>query len=335
MEELINKFTEEKQCKHKGEIYSVRDNGAVMRHFREGKKVRKDDGIWTFGKKDDQTGYMYIGTHRVHIIVATAFYGSRDSKVYVVDHIDTNRCNNRAENLRWLTRLENVLLNPITQKRVAFNCGSIENFIKNPSCLSVTKESKDLEWMRTVTPEEAANAYKNIMALTAKPLENKEKNTEKLEVKKSDWIFEKINHTNHKTLETTSFIKAISPKTALQMNWKTPTVFPCCPAEFKNNGVMDYYNQMETGGVFSINQYCAYVILEKALIDNDSAILVISKNTAFDAVKPYSLVEIYYSGGQYIHKSIQLFFKENGVKKRFTEMQGLKWEGEDSIDNYC
>lgn len=329
-------YTEEKQCEYKGEFYSARNNGAVMRHLREGKKARKDDGIWTFGKKNDKTGYMYIGTHRVHIIVATAFYGSKDSKVYVVDHIDTNRCNNRADNLRWLTRLENVLLNPITRKRVAFLCsGNIENFIKNPSCLRVTKESKDLEWMRTVTPEEASNAYKNIMAFSAKPTKGKEMNAEKQGVKKSDWIFEKINHTNHKTLENTSFTKAISPKTALQMNWKTPTEFPCCPAEFQNNCIMDYYNQMKHGGVFSINQYCAYVILDKALVENDSAILVVSKNTDLYAVKPYSLVEIYHSGGQYIHKSVKLFFEENGVKRRFTEMQGLKWEGEDSIDNYC
>ncbi|MBR5958394.1 MAG: HNH endonuclease, partial [Salinivirgaceae bacterium] len=94
-------------------------------------------------------------------------------------------------------------------------------------------------------------------------------------------------------------------------------------------------NQMKRGGVFSINQYCAYVILDKVLIENNSAILVVSKNTAIDALKPYSLVEIYHSGGQYIHKSVKLFFEENGAKKRFTEMQGLKWEGEDSIDNYC
>lgn len=331
MVEVCDYYTEEKQCEYKGEFYSARNNGAVMRHLREGKKARKDDGIWTFGKKNDKTGYMHIGNHRVHIIVATAFYSSRDSKVYVVDHIDTNRCNNRAENLRWLTRLENALLNPITRNRIAFLCGSIENFIKNPSCLRVTKENKNLEWMRTVTPEEASNAYKNIMALTAKPLTN----IEKTGSKKKEWIFEKRNHIIYNPTKTDFFTKALSPQTALQMNWKTPTEFPDCPADFQNNGLMTYFNRMKVGAVFSINQYCEYVIFDKALIENNSAILVVSKSTAIDAVKPYSLVEIYYSGGQYIHKSIQLFFEENGVKKRFTEMQGLKWEGEDSIDNYC
>lgn len=337
MVDVCDYYTEEKQCEYKGEIYSVRDNGAVMRHLREGKKVRKDDGVWTFGKKDDKNGYMYIGTHRVHIIVATAFYGSNDSKVYVVDHIDTNHCNNRADNLRWLTRLENALLNSNTRKRIAFLCGGdIEKFIKNPSCLrDLTGTNKDLEWMRTVTPEEAANAYNNIMALTVKPLKNAEDNVIKSVNKKSDWIFENRNHTNHEIAETTSFIKAKSPETALQMNWKTPTDFPCCPIDFQNNGLTEYLIRLKSGSVFSKNMFSEHVIIDKVLIENNSAILVISKDTTINAIKPYGLAKIYFSGGQFIHKGVSTFFEENGAKKRFTEMQGIKWEGEDSIDNYC
>ncbi|MBQ5790819.1 MAG: HNH endonuclease, partial [Thermoguttaceae bacterium] len=34
---------------------------------------------------------------------ATAFYGAHDPTKFVVDHKDTNRCNNRVENLRWFT----------------------------------------------------------------------------------------------------------------------------------------------------------------------------------------------------------------------------------------
>ena len=90
----INEYTRETTCEYKGEVYSVRDNGAVMRHAREGKKARKLDNVWTFGTKDKARGYMMISSHRVHIIVAKAFIpGNEDGKM-VVDHIDTNRCNN-------------------------------------------------------------------------------------------------------------------------------------------------------------------------------------------------------------------------------------------------
>lgn len=163
---MINDYKETKECFYKDEHYSVRDNGAVMRHPREGKKVRKDDGIWTFGIKNYQSGYMHFGNlggHRVHIIVATAFLGLRDTKTYVVDHIDTNRCNNRVENLRWFTKLENALNNEITRNKIIYICGSIEAFIQDPSILRTRIiGSPSLEWMRTVTPKEAAIAFENI-----------------------------------------------------------------------------------------------------------------------------------------------------------------------------
>ena len=50
-----------------------------------------------------------IGAVVVHRIVATAFHGEQPSEKHIVDHIDTNRRNNRAENLRWITRLDNLL----------------------------------------------------------------------------------------------------------------------------------------------------------------------------------------------------------------------------------
>ena len=170
---MINDYKDVKECFYKDEHYSVRDNGAVMRHLREGKKPRKDDGVWTFGVKNTQNGYMMLGQHRVHIIVATAFWGTRDSKVYVVDHIDTNRCNNRVENLRWFTRLENALNNEITRNKIISICGNIEVFIENPSILRerlVVEPS--LEWMRTVTKEEAAAAYENLKQYWAEQAKN-------------------------------------------------------------------------------------------------------------------------------------------------------------------
>lgn len=173
---MINYYKEVRECIYKDEHYSVRDNGAVMRHLREGKKARKDDGVWTFGIKNTQNGYMHFGNangHRVHIIVATAFYGARDSKIYVVDHIDTNRCNNRVENLRWFTKLENALNNEITRNKIIYICGSIEAFIENPSILRERLVGEpSLEWMRTVTKEEAATAFENLKQYWAEQAKN-------------------------------------------------------------------------------------------------------------------------------------------------------------------
>lgn len=168
----VNEYTREITCEYKGEVYSVRDNGAVMRHAREGKKARKLDNVWTFGTKDKTRGYMMISSHRVHIVVAKAFIpGNEDGKM-VVDHIDTNRCNNRVENLRWLTKLENVLLNEATLKRVTYLCGGdINKFIENPSCLQdLTGDNQDIMWMRTVSAEEAKLAFARISSWAKRPI---------------------------------------------------------------------------------------------------------------------------------------------------------------------
>lgn len=163
--DLLNDFTEERECDYKGEKYSVRDNGAVMRHAREGKATRKYDEMWTFGKPNDK-GYACIANVQVHRIVATAFHGAAPSPQHVVDHIDTNRQNNRPTNLRWLTKLENILLNDFTRKKIIYLCGSVESFLENPSQLK-GNESLDpnFSWMRAVTQAEAANTLENFSKL--------------------------------------------------------------------------------------------------------------------------------------------------------------------------
>ena len=337
MKTLIDNFSEEKDCEYKGEIYSVRDNGAVMRHLRVGKKARKDDGVWTFGTKDEAIGYMKIGQHRVHIIVATAFYGQKDSKVYVVDHIDTNRCNNRADNLRWLTRLENVLMNPVTLKRVTMLCGGdITKFLENPSCLrDLTGTNQDLTWMRTVSPEEAVTAYFNVMRWGLKPIDESNHKRTNIKNNKSEWIYKESHNYIVPTETASQLVKAKSPDTALQLDWRTPTDFPCCPTTLQNGGLEEYAAKLQVGNVFSSNQYSCHKVIDKALVDDGKALLVVTHDTTEDAVKPYGLAKIYCSGGQFVHESISTFFEENGAMQFFTEMQGLVWEGEESIDMYC
>ena len=64
----INDFTQEKTCTYKNETYSVRDNGAVMRHSRETGRKRNIDGDWTFGNLDDK-GFLRIGGEKINRIV--------------------------------------------------------------------------------------------------------------------------------------------------------------------------------------------------------------------------------------------------------------------------
>lgn len=57
------------------------------------------------GRQNKQVRY-------VHELVATAFYGERpigeDGKPMVIDHRDSNKFNNRIDNLEYITQAENV-----------------------------------------------------------------------------------------------------------------------------------------------------------------------------------------------------------------------------------
>lgn len=327
--ENIDIYKEVRECDYKGEHYSVRDNGAVMRHAREGKRIRKDDEQWTFGKQDAKTGYMLIGQARVHIICSFAFFGESDTKKYVVDHIDTNRANNRITNLRWITRLENVLKNPVTLKRVTMLCGGdITKFIKDPSCLrDLTGTNQDILWMRTVSPEDAENAYNNVMrwAMTAS------NNNFETTGTKDEWIYSP-SRPIHPNEIPTRFIDAASPANALQMDWKTPCNFVCCPSA-EEATLEDYYNNMHKDESFLTNKYTTDTIADFAWADDGKALLVavlIGKGA-----KDYALCKIYKQGIQFIHQSIQTFFTLDGMMKRFTILQGKEWTGPDSIDDYC
>jgi hypothetical protein len=45
---------------------------------------------------------------RVHSIICTLFHGPRPDSGYEIDHIDGNRSNNSAKNLRWVTHKQNM-----------------------------------------------------------------------------------------------------------------------------------------------------------------------------------------------------------------------------------
>lgn len=184
-----DEYTVEVTCTYKGEKYRVRDNGAVYR-LQKGKRKRQYDGYWTFGLQHPENGYMYISQERVHRIVATAFYGEPKDKNLVVDHIDTNRANNRPDNLRWVTRLENALNNPITRAKIIYICGSIQKFLDDPSILRTANVSdKNFGWMRAVSREEAKVSKERLEEWAKEMPEELKEKVERSEDGIDEWIF--------------------------------------------------------------------------------------------------------------------------------------------------
>ena len=330
----INDYKEERSCMFKGEEYLVRDNGAVLRKTQPQGKPRKLDNLWTFGKLNSKTGYLEIASVRVHRIVATAFHGDAPTKEHVVDHIDTNRQNNRPENLRWITRLENVVLNPITRKRIEYRTGvSIDEFLKNPSKYRDSFSDPDLSWMRRVSEEEAKQCLINMQKWS----ETKEQSLLKSSSRIGDWIYRPQIDKNIDTVnefidfENIDLTASLSPL-AKQRNWRTPTKFLCCPEKVVGDPIECYLKNMANGKIFNTNQYGDSIIQDFAAIGNN-AIVVISSIPS--AVKSFALAKIVFENDYYIHESLGTFFTYEGAEKQFTLAQGLEWTGGDSIDDYC
>lgn len=325
--DLINEFNVVKECVYKYEYYSVRDNGAIFRHARKGKRIRKHDNIWTFGSPNNN-GYLIISNEVVHRIVAFAFIGEPPTPQHVVDHIDTNRQNNRPENLRWLTKLENALNNPITRNKIEFLCG-IENFIKDPSILKdhVSKDP-NFAWMKTVSSEEARNSLKNLNNLSKK--ENKATSSKGGSI--GEWIF-KDNQNSPMSKEVPEVLKSLTTN-AVQIKMKTPTEFICCPKEITDNPIATYKSNLKVEKLFSRNKFTELTIANFAKSKDGNTLWIMCKLSVGTSMKPWYLVQVTYEKNLFVHISLGSFFEKIGAEREFTIAQGLEWNGRNSIDYY-
>lgn len=317
-------FEAEAVCTYRGESYRVRDNGAVFRCARAGQRKRPLDESWTFGTPGTSDGYMAVSGHKVHRIVATAFHGEQPSKSHVVDHIDTNRRNNRPDNLRWVTRLENILLNPITAKRVEYLYGSIEEFLADPRNPKKGTLTPDFEWMRTVTSDEAEYSRKRMLAWAASDRPSAGGSL-------GDWIFERGAVPVE---EPRPVLVASKTPGAVQRNWQVPAEFPLCPDTSDGAPLATYFARLEKGAVAVISPWGETRVGEAAMSEVGTAIFLLGEHGE-DAIKPWSLAQITFENGKFVHESRGTFFMRDGAEKEFTLAQGLTWDGGDTFDDYC
>ena len=331
MENLLETYNGIQECHYKNEHYSVRDNGAVLRHSLNNRRTRPTDNKWTFGKPNNRTGYLEIASVRIHRIVATTFHGEPPTKQHVVDHIDTNKHNNRPDNLRWVTRLENIILNPITSRRIKLVCGSVEAFLADPSKFRDKFQNPNYEWMCGVSKEEAQTSKERLLAWakSGKPLQGGTL---------GDWIYNRnlSNEFVDLRIEKLEVISSQTPNAVQNArNWKTSSEFPCCPTKYTPNPLTKYYENLNIGKVFSRNQYTRSIIQDFAISKKKNTLWVMCKSGEENPIKPYSLAEITYQNNVFVHDSLGTFFEKVGAAKQFALKQGLEWTGGDSIDDYC
>ena len=342
----INNYKDEVSCEYKGEIYSVRDNGAIMRHPKKGCRKRPLDNKWTFGTKNENNGYMFFASNiRVHQVVASAFWGHQKSEGMVVDHKDTNRCNNRAENLHWVTKLENVLNNPITRRRIINICGSIAAFLDNPTLLRESTADPNFTWMRTVSEEEAAKCKSNLERWSNEDADfvstsqgkgigewiYKDFQSKNIRHDWSQFSTQTPNEYDQQEEMTSPLLDESLTSNAMQEDWRTPTEFPLCPIDTLS--LETYYSSLEIGKVFSNNTYGTNTIIRFAISDDRQRICIATHNP--EGFKQWYITYVYILNDKYIHKNGGSFFEEKGALKTITLFQGKEWTGGDCIDDYC
>jgi len=324
----IDDFTCEKDCVYEDEIYSVRDNGAVMRHSRSEGRKRKLDGEWTFGNVDKNTGYLLVAGVRVHRIVATAFHGEAPAKEYVVDHINTNKQDNRPENLRWVTKLENIILNPITCKKIMYLTGlPIDYVLQHIEILRKIDLPPNITWMRTVTAQESKNCYENLLHWAkgdgVRPTEKRGCIGE--------WIYQRRFFTGsdkESHLVYTKTENAVHDENRIRL----PAEYPCCPGGLHEHTLEEYLQNLKPGALFFETKYSHSLVAEAVIYDKK---LIVRTESAVETIKPYHVSVITLVNNVFVHNIYKSCFKEDSSKKYFTILQGKEWTGGDVFDDFC
>lgn len=322
MNELIDIFEKEVTCTYRGETYRVRDNGAIFRCARTGKRKRPKDEQWTFGNVNKANGYLRFVSEAVHRIVATAFHGTLPSERHVVDHIDTNRQNNRPENLRWLTRLENILLNHITQARIIYLYGSIDNFLADPSRPINGSLTPNYDWMRTVTKAEAENTRNNLLKM------GKTKTLSRGGAI-GEWVYAKLYSSQLEVRKEEESIPSLT-KNVVQKIWKTPSKFPLCPPEKKEHALLEYHRNLIKGKVFVRDKHKQSTVVDAEIAEETGELFIIGNNPK--GIKKWSLVKVFIEDQKFVHESRGTYFRLDGAEKEFTLALGKVWDGGETFD---
>lgn len=325
-------YNKEVRCSYKDREYLVRDNGAIFRAPKDPGFRSKYDGVWTFGEKDMNTGYMFLASSiRVHQVVCTAFHGPAPMPEMVVDHIDTNRCNNRPENLRWLTRLENALANKFTRNKIIFLCGSVEAYLEDTSILRSKALPPNISWMRTVTKAEAEACKKHLDELVKKKTSG-EPSGEGL----GEYVFQSekssraITYSDLISKYPRAELEAICQKQYAEPMWECQvlnhteeSLFPSAPSSTVdgNTVIGEYRRMLHPGADFLISRYYKLVVVDVRDFDDGNQLRVLTERPNGERMIWY-IFEIWTDGKVLFHQKVATFSlsKEDKAYDAFNDL---------------
>lgn len=193
------------------------------------------------------------------------------------------------------------------EKRVELLYGSIEEFLADPTKPKNGNLAKGWEWMRSVSPTEACIAES---ACSLGP-----------------------NLTVPMGAPLPELVLSKTPG-SVQRKWKVPAEFPLCPEAADATPLATYFKRLHPGATVAISPY-GVTRVGKAATSLDGERLFILGEHGPDAIKRWSLTQVTFADGRFVHESQGTFFTGEGAEKNFVLAQGLPWEGGDTFDDFA
>ena len=347
----IDEYTREVTCEYKGELYSVRDNGAVLRHAREGKPTRPISAYQSLLPKEPTKSFEeWLGNHDIKQVQSNTSECFTNPMVYDFEKeqsaseiISTDHLTSQDEQIEeedeWdkkevFYKEKNESLTPGAlqmhfYEKMSFPLcpkdtnGGLDSYADNLSIGKVVARAENGE-------ECIILSWGWTLKLDAIQIEFQQ---EELPY----WMYitldgEKYFHFKYYYAETCRFCG--SPY-VLQFGGKTLCDFPLCPKD-GNITLEEYADLLQRDVIFEKNQYGNYCVIDREIVRNEGEepYLLVALS-APNEIKPYGDARVYVKNGKVIHKIEKCYFDYNTLQRRFCTIRGQEWTGEDTIDDYC
>lgn len=91
---------------------------------------------------------------------------------------------------------------------------------------------------------------------------------------------------------------------AVQVYWKIPTEFPCCPQNPKENPLEEYQSNLKAGTIFCQNRRYSSCVRFSFLTNGGKCLWVLAQSIK-EYEKPWALDKVFYKDGKFYHVSVR------------------------------